>query len=444
MDSFGFRDGQLYVEDVPVSLIAERFGTPTYIYSAATLRDHAGKMKESFAELNPRLCFAAKCCSNVAVLRTLVQSGCGMDVVSGGELYRALLAGCKPEDIVYAGVGKTAAEIRFALGQRDGVEPAHGSVRLPEGPIGCFNIESEQELAAIASEARAMGVRAVAAVRVNPGVKAGGHEYITTAHEESKFGLPIDLAEAMIKRFSGDKHVKLSGLHMHIGSSITDPQLYVTAVERMIAMIDRLAVAGVKIESLDLGGGFAADYQTGDAPAPREFAKRIVPLLAGRVRAGLRIVLEPGRMIAANAGILLTRVLYTKQTGARKFLICDAGMHTLIRPSLYDAFHFIWPVSVSPQHEPLRRSEVLELPGLEACDVVGPVCESGDFLAKQRMLPPVTPGELLSVFAAGAYGMSMASRYNSHPMPAEVLVSGDGVQLVRRRETLADLVAHER
>ncbi len=289
-----------------------------------------------------------------------------------------------------------------------------------------------------------MGVRAVAAVRVNPGVKAGGHEYITTAHEESKFGLPIDLAEAMIKRFAGDKHVKLSGLHMHIGSSITDPQLYVTAVERMIAMIDRLAVAGVKIESLDLGGGFAADYQTGDAPAPREFAKRIVPLLADRVRGGLRIVLEPGRMIAANAGILLTRVLYTKQTGARKFLICDAGMHTLIRPSLYEAFHFIWPASVSPQHEPLRRSETLDLPGLEACDVVGPVCESGDFLAKQRMLPPVTPGELLSVFAAGAYGMSMASRYNSHPMPAEVLVSGDGVQLVRRRETLADLVAHER
>lgn len=438
-----FRDGKLFAEEVPVADIAAQFGTPTYVYSAATLRDHVGKLKAAFAALSPRLCFAVKCCSNLGVLKVLSQAGCGMDVVSGGELYRALLVGVSPSDIVYAGVGKTVPEIRMALGEREGLVSPHGSLRLPEGPISCFNIESEQELAAIAEQARLMGVRANAAVRVNPGVRAGGHEYITTAHDESKFGLPVVQAEALVKRFADDKHVRVRGLHMHIGSSITQPELYVTAVERMIAMIDRLAEAGVVIESLDLGGGFAADYQTGDAPLPMKFAEQIVPLLAARVATGLKITLEPGRMVAANAGILLSRVLYTKQTGTRKFLIGDAGMQTLLRPALYEAFHFIWPASVSPQHEPKVRREHTELPGLEACDVVGPVCETGDFLAQQRLLPPVAPGELLAIFAAGAYGMSMASRYNSHPLPAEVLVDGETVELVRRREVLGDLVSHE-
>ena len=447
MDHFTFRDGKLFAEEVPVLEIAARFGTPTYVYCAATLRDHVGKLKEAFGKLSPRLCFAVKCCSNLSVLKVLSRAGCGMDVVSGGELYRALLAGVSPSDIVYAGVGKTVPEIRIALGEREGLEPVdrggRGFQRLPEGPISCFNIESEQELAAIAEQARLMGVLANAAVRVNPGVRAGGHEYITTAHDESKFGLPVVQAEALVKRFADDKHVRVRGLHMHIGSSITQPELYVTAVERMIAMIDRLAEAGVVIESLDLGGGFAADYQTGEAPPPRRFAERIVPLLASRVAAGLKITIEPGRMVAANAGILLSRVLYTKQTGTRKFLIGDAGMQTLLRPALYEAFHFIWPASVAPQHEPKVRREHTDLPGLEACDVVGPVCETGDFLAQQRMLPPVAPGELLAIFAAGAYGMSMASRYNSHPLPAEVLVDGATVELVRRREVFADLVAHE-
>jgi len=451
MDHFTFRDGKLFAEEVPVAEIAARFGTPTYVYCAATLRDHVGKLKAAFAPLSPRLCFAVKCCSNLGVLKVLSQAGCGMDVVSGGELYRALLVGVSPADIVYAGVGKTVPEIRMALGERAGMEVGRGVgrevergiMRLPEGPISCFNIESEQELAAIAEQARLMGVRANAAVRVNPGVRAGGHEYITTAHDESKFGLPVVQAEALVKRFADDKHVRVRGLHMHIGSSITQPELYVTAVERMVAMIDRLAEAGVVIDSLDLGGGFAADYKTGDAPAPQRFAEAIVPLLAAKVAAGLKITIEPGRMVAANAGILLSRVLYTKQTGTRKFLIVDAGMHTLLRPALYEAFHFIWPASVSPQHEAKVRTEHPDLPGLEACDVVGPVCETGDFLAQQRLLPPVAPGELLAIFAAGAYGMSMASRYNSHPLPAEVLVDGETVEMVRRREVLGDLVEHE-
>ncbi len=439
MDDFNYRDGELYCEGVRLSEVAAEVGTPLYVYSRSTLVEHASKVRAAFAELNPLVCFAVKSCPNIHVLSALAECGCGMDVVSGGELRRARLAGVDPSRIVFAGVGKTDTEIRDALrgGARQGEEPGD--------PIGLFNIESEPEYEVLATAARSMGVRAKAALRVNPGVKAGGHAYVETATESSKFGVDLDRAAHLLERFSHEKHLRLSGVHLHIGSSIVTPEPYAEAIARVLAMIDALAAKGVTVDTLDIGGGFGADYQTGDAPTAAEFARVIVPMLKARVERGLRIVVEPGRSISANAGVLLTRVLYVKHSGggARKFVVCDAGMNTLIRPALYDAFHFIWPTSVSPQHEPVRRSATMDLPGLETCDVVGPVCESGDFFARERPMPMVARGDLLAVFAAGAYGMSMASRYNSHPLPAEVLVSGTHAKVVRRRETLEDLVEHE-
>lgn len=443
MDHFHYRDGELFAEDVPLARVAAEVGTPTYVYSAATLRMHLHKIQKAFAPLRARVCFAVKCCSNLAVLRTLVREGAGLDVVSGGEIHRARLAGADPSSVVFAGVGKTDAEIREALawsrdaaaGAADGSEPVHGVI---------FNIESEPEYMAIAAIARAMGIRARAALRVNPGVKAGGHDYISTGTEANKFGVSPAHARAMLARFGNDPHLRLSGVHVHIGSSILDTAPYVETVRRTLEIIDQAKADGVVIDTLDLGGGFGADYQTGDAPAAAEYARVITPLLQERADKGLRIILEPGRAIAANAGVLLTRVLFVKVEGTKKFVVCDAGMHTLIRPSLYDAFHFIWPASVSPQHEPVRRAERPDLPGLEVCDVVGPVCESGDFLAKDRALPAVARGDLLTVYSAGAYGAAMSSRYNSHPLPAEVMVDGANFEVIRRRETYDDLVAMER
>jgi diaminopimelate decarboxylase len=444
MDDFHYRDGELYCEDVRLSEVAAEVGTPVYVYSRKTLLDHAAKIKEAFGELNPQVCFAVKSCPNIHVLSALVEAGCGMDVVSGGELRRARLAGCDPSKIVFAGVGKTDTEIREAL-RGGALAGSDGETTGGGEPIGLFNIESEQEYEMLAMAARSMGVRAKAALRVNPGVKAGGHDYIQTATQSSKFGVELGHAQVLIERFWHEKHLRLSGVHMHIGSSILTPEPYGEALSRVLAMIDSLARKGVTVETLDIGGGFGADYQTGDAPSAGEFAKVIVPMLKDRVARGLKIVIEPGRSISANAGVLLTRVLYIKlgSGGAKKFAICDAGMNTFIRPALYGAFHFIWPASVSPQHEPVRRAATMDLPGLETCDIVGPICESGDFFAKDRLVPMLARGDLLAVFAAGAYGMSMASRYNSHPLPAEVLISGTHAKVVRRRETMEDQVEHE-
>ncbi|MCW5765147.1 MAG: diaminopimelate decarboxylase [Phycisphaeraceae bacterium] len=436
MDHFEYRDGELHAGDVPLAAIAAEHGTPLYVYSAATFLDHFHRLNAAFAPLNPLICFSVKSCSNVHILRLLAERGAGMDVVSGGELLRARLAGVPAERTVFAGVGKTDDEIHQALaGEPDRADP---------GPIGLFNIESEPEYEVVAAAARAMGVSARAALRVNPGISAGGHAYVRTGHAETKFGVELPHAEALFEKFAREKHLRLCAIHLHIGSSITDPAPYAQAVSKALALIDRLERKGVRIEALDLGGGFGADYTSGAAPPAAVFAAAIVPLLESRARAGLRIILEPGRSIAANAGVLLTRVLFVKHTGPRKFVVCDAGMNTLLRPSLYNAFHFIWPVSVSPQHVPPSRRESLDLPGLEPCDVVGPVCETGDFLARDRTLPLLARGDLLAVFAAGAYGMSMASRYNSHPLPAEVLVEGALARLIRRRESPDDLVAHER
>lgn len=444
MDRFTYRDGRLCCEGLPAADIAANFGTPAYIYSRATLEDHYDKLAAAFAELSPLICYSIKSCSNLAVCRALGERGAGMDVVSGGELERAWLAGVPMSRIVYAGVGKTRAEIAAALdGRRSLLADARAADR---GPIAYFNIESEPEFEAVAAVAREMGVRSRAALRINPDVDPRTHAYTSTGKKESKFGVDIARAIAFFERYGKDEWLKLDALHLHIGSPVYETAPYVDAITKTLGLMDELARRGYTVSTLDVGGGFAADYETDRSLSAKEYAAAIVPILRDRVRAGLKIILEPGRTISANAGLLLTRVLYVKngaEGSGKTFVICDAGMNALIRPSLYGAFHFIWPGEVSPGFVPPSRGKV-ELPGLVNSDVVGPICESGDFLAKDRMLPPVKAGDLIAVFAAGAYGMVMASTYNTQPRPAEVMVEGDSARLIRRRETIAEMVEPER
>ncbi len=452
MDHFRYDGGRLRCEGVDLGELAKRVGTPAYVYSRATLTRHYRRLAEAFAPLRPLICYSVKSCPNIQVLRALVDLGGGMDVVSGGELHRARLAGCPPERIVFAGVGKTSEEIADALGEPD-EDVTGGRPQADPGPIGMFNVESEQEFQTLVRVAEGMGRRTTAALRVNPDVDAHTHPYTTTGKAENKFGVDLRRAREFFKHYAGHRLVRLSGVHLHLGSPIATTAPFVEAIGRVLKLIDELAGDGVVIDTLDLGGGFAADYRTGQALPASAYAAAIVPLLEPRVREGrLKVVLEPGRFISANAGVLLTRVQYVKSAAQRKFVICDAGMHTLLRPALYGAFHFVWPCDVAPQHEPPEvagdeggdvRTDQLDLPGLERCDVVGPICESADFLCQGRMLPPVARGDLLVVFTAGAYGMSMASRYNSHPLPAEVLVDDERAVLIRKRETYGDLVAHE-
>lgn len=465
MDRFEYRapggegEAVLHAEGVPVEDLAARFGTPTYVYSRATLIDHYDKIAAAFADLSPLICYSIKSCPNVQVCRVLAERGAGMDVVSGGELERAWLAGCPMDRVVYAGVGKTEPEIRAALdgrhsllagdATRSGREPLRAGVES-RGPIAYFNIESEPEFEVVARVARGMGVVARGALRVNPDVDPGTHAYTATGKKETKFGVDIERARAFFERYGRDPSLRLDALHLHIGSPVYETAPYVAAIEKTLRLIDTLESHGFQIRTLDLGGGFGADYETARSPLAVDYAAAIVPLLRDRVRRGLRIILEPGRAIVANAGILLTRVLYVKGGGGaerggsgKRFVICDAGMNTLIRPALYGSFHFVWPARVEARFIPGRRAERVDLPGLVSCDVVGPICESGDFLAKDRALPPVRSGDLLAVFTAGAYGMAMASRYNSHPFPAEVLVDAAEARLIRARERLDDMLLPE-
>jgi diaminopimelate decarboxylase len=428
MDHFTYEHGALRCEGVAVADIAATVGTPCYVYSAGTLAEHLRRTREAFAALDPLICYSVKSCGNLGVLRTLTALGSGMDVVSGGELFRARAAGCPPERIVYAGVGKRDDEIAAAL----------------DAGIHLLNVESEQEFENIARVARGRGVTCRCALRINPDVDPRTHRFTTTGTKETKFGVDIERARAFFRAYGRDPHARLVGLHLHIGSPVTSTDPYVQAVTKALALREELLREGFDVSVLDVGGGFAADYETGRSPAASDYARAIVPLLEPAVRAGLRIVLEPGRSIAANAGILLTRVQYVKTSGDKTFAICDAGMNALLRPSHYDAFHFIWPAAPGPGFVPRERTREPGMPGLVPVDVVGPLCETGDYLALDRRLPPPARGDLLAVFTAGAYGMSMASRYNSSPLPAEVLVAGDAFTVVRRRETYEDLVAHER
>ncbi len=428
MDWFHHQNGQLFCEDVNLDDLAAKVGTPAYVYSKRTLLHHYDALAAAFAPVDPLICYSIKSCGNIHIIKTLASRGSGMDVVSGGELHRALVAGVDPARIVYAGVGKTDAEIRQAL----------------SAGIGWFNIESQAEFANIASIAKEMGKVANAALRVNPDVAdPKTHAKTTTGKKESKFGVDLEQARQFFATFGHDRHLRLNAVHLHIGSPIYSAGPYVQAITKALDLIADLEKQGHRIATLDIGGGFAADYESGKSPASAAYAKEILPLLAEFKDRGGRVILEPGRYIAANAGVLLCRVQYLKTGGRKKFVIVDTGMHHLIRAAMYDAFHFIWPTRVAPGLEPMKRAAEMDLPRLEPTDVVGPICESSDVFCKDRPLPAVKRGDLLCIYTAGAYGMVMASNYNAMPRPVEVLVDGTEATIIRRRETYDDLVAGE-
>ncbi len=423
MDHFTYRDGTLWCEDVAAAELAAKFGTPLYVYSRQTFAGHFARLREAFAELDPLICYSIKCCPNTHICRLLRELGSGFDVVSGGELFRALRAGADPDKIVFAGVGKTEREIREAF----------------DANVGLFNIESESELEQMIDLARECGIVANAALRVNPDVDPHTHKYTTTGKKETKFGVDLERAVEVFRRHARAESVRLRGIHIHIGSPVCEVGAYARSLERGLHLLNRLRGEGFAIDTFDIGGGYGAHYQHNETPMSTEYASVIVPSLREQ---GLRIILEPGRLIAANAGIILTRVLHLKQSGGRRFVIVDASMTELLRPALYGAYHFVWPVATG-EFVPQSRDADQPFDGLSCCDVVGPVCESGDFLAQQRDLPPMKRGDLLAVFSAGAYAMAMASQYNSRPRAAEALVSGQAARLIRRRETYDDLVAAE-
>lgn len=440
-----YRSGALHIDGVDVDSVARAAGTPTYVYSGAEIRERYARLAGAFAELDPLLCYALKACGNLHVCRLLASMGAGMDVVSGGELERAWLSGAPMSMITFAGVGKSEEEIRAALDGR--FSPLAGKVAgaVPEsrGMVGRFNAESEQECERIARIAGELGVRARASLRVNPDVDAKTHKYTTTGKKENKFGVDIARARALFGRMKDHPHLALRGVHVHLGSPIASVTPYVEGTRAALALIDELAGDGVVIEELNLGGGFGIDYGRGAPASLEEFGAALVPLLRERVRAGLRVLLEPGRPIVGNAGVLLARVQYVKQGRTKKFVVVDTGMHQLVRPALYEAYHFAWPARVEARHLPPDMRERHEMEGLEVCDIVGPICESSDFLAQDRALPPMKQGDLLAVFSAGAYGMSMASTYNDHPRPAEVLIDGGKVLLIRPRQEIVELVRPE-
>lgn len=425
MDEFVYQRGALCCEAVAASDLAERFGTPLYVYSQKTFVDHFVRFRQAFASLEGMVCFSVKSCQNLAILRLLSEHGAAFDVVSRGELSRVLEVGADPKRVVFAGVGKRSDEIRHAL----------------EAGIGWFNVESPEELRAIAAIAQNAGHAARVALRVNPDVDPHTHAYTTTGKRETKFGMDFETARTAARDYLHDRAVRIEGIHLHLGSPVNTIDPYLIAIRKCLTFIDELRSGSAAIRALNIGGGFGAHYHGSEAPSAAAYAEQIVPLLAGR---GLEILLEPGRSIAANAGVLLTRVLYAKQSGERKFLIVDAAITELIRPALYGAYHFVWPVSPGDGFVPVSRAGDLHMSDTELVDVVGPVCESGDFLAKDRRLPTVNAGDLLCVFTTGAYGFTMSSQYNSRPRAAEVLVNGTNARLIRRRENYDDLVAAER
>jgi len=425
MDYFNYKNGKLFAENVSVEKIADKVGTPVYIYSKATFKEHLQKIQQAYSRLDTTICFSVKACGNINILKFMAEAGSGFDIVSGGELYRALQAGGEPSKIVYAGVGKTDTEIIEAL----------------NADIGYFNIESEAELENLIRLARQQGKQPKAALRVNPDIAYKTHVFLATGKKETKFGVDIERALKVFADYGDNATVNLCAIHIHLGTGGTKIDPYVEAVEKVLPLIDRLRSKGHAIEALDLGGGYGADYESDTVPSAGEYAASIVPLLKDK---NLKLILEPGKSICANAGIMLTRVLYIKHGGRKKFVIVDAGMNDLIRPSLYDAFHFIWPAKVDDKFVPRQREKDLRLDGIEVVDVVGPICESADFFAKDRALPPVERGDLISVFTAGAYGFSMSSNYNARGRAAEVLVDGEKFSVIRKRETYEDLIALEK
>ncbi len=425
MDHFEYRDGSLFCEEVPVADIAVQAGTPLYLYSTATLLHHYRALADAFAKLKPTICFSIKSLANVHILKLLAGEGSGFDVVSGGELVRARTAGADMAKVVFAGVGKTDREITEAV----------------DAGVGIFNVESEAEFENLSRLAARAGKTVRAALRLNPDVyDPKTHTYTATGKRETKFGVDIERAERFFGAFGRDEHVRLDGIHIHIGSPIYTAEPYVAAIKKTLTLIDKLRGEGFEITVLDIGGGYAADYEEGTSPLAVDYARAIIPLLAG---SGLDVIIEPGRQIACNAGILLTRVQYVKQGGDRKFVIVDAAMTDLIRPALYGSEHFVYPAELPAGATAPQRRLDFAPDGGQTVDIVGGVCETSDFLAKGRVLPAMQRGDLLVVFSAGAYGLVMASQYNSRPRCPEVLVSGEQVRTIRRRETYDDLLAAE-
>ena len=425
MDYFNYKDGRLFSENVNVETIVAEVGTPVYIYSKATFLNHLQKIQQAYSMLDTTICYSVKACGNINILKFLADAGSGFDIVSGGELYRVIQAGGNPAKIVYAGVGKTDSEIIEGL----------------NAGIGYFNIESEAELNNLIRLAKEKNKQPKAALRVNPDVDPKTHTYTTTGKKETKFGVDIERARKIFAEFGKNISVSLCAIHIHLGSAGHTIEPYVEAIEKILALIEQLRADGFTIEAVDIGGGYGADYVTGTAPTAADYASAIMPLLKDK---NLKLILEPGASIAANAAILVTKVLYLKTSGKKKFVIVDAGMNDLIRPPLYGAFHFIWPAKVAQKFVPDRRDKDLKLTGTEVVDVVGPICEGADFFAKDRRLPPVKRGDIISIFTAGAYGFSMAGNYNARPRPAEVLVDGSKFSIIRKRETYEDLIALEK
>lgn len=411
MDYFTYRDGELYAEDVRVTTIAETYGTPAYIYSRATLERHWRAFDDALAGTPHLICYAVKANSNLGVLNILARLGSGFDIVSVGELERVLAAGGDPDKILFSGVGKRTDEMRRAL----------------EVGIHCFNVESIAELDRLNSVAADMGVSAPVSLRVNPDVDAKTHPYISTGLKENKFGIDINIVPQTYARAAEMPHLVIKGVDCHIGSQLTETEPFLDALDRVLALIDTLADQGISIQHLDLGGGLGIRYRDETPPLPADYASALKDRLADR---DIIILLEPGRAIAGNAGALLTRVEYLKHTEHHDFAIVDAAMNDLIRPTLYSAWQEIIPVSP-------RQGET------RCYDVVGPVCETGDFLGKDRQLV-LESGDLLAVRSAGAYGFTMSSNYNSRPRVCEVMVDGEQVHVVRERETVESLYINER
>lgn len=411
MHDFLFKNGELYCEDVKVETIAKKVGTPLYLYSTKTLVDHFTKIKKAFAKVNPIICFAMKANDNLAVLKTLANEGAGFDIVSIGELRKALKVGADPKKIVFASVGKTEEEIAFAI----------------KKGILFFNVESEPELAEINRIAKKLNKKPQAALRINPDVEAATHSFITTGTLKNKFGIDLQSTREILKQPKKYSNVKITGLHIHIGSQITTSQPFINAITKVVSFIDSLRSDGVKLEYLDIGGGLGIIYKDEKPQTAQDFANAVLAILE---KTGLKIVMEPGRFIVGNAGIFVTKVLYLKDNGFKKFLIVDGGMNDLIRPSLYNAYHEIVPVKTT-------NSAKIKV------DVVGPICESGDFFAKDRELPQVNKGDLLAIMSAGAYGYVMSSNYNVRGRVPEVIVKGKQFAITKKRETFEDLLRGE-
>jgi len=411
MHDFQYKKDELYCEEIPISAIADSVGTPFYLYSYNTLLNHFKVFDSAFSSVQHLVCFSVKANSNIAVLKTLINQGGGVDIVSGGELFRALMAGADPKKIVYSGVGKRVDEIEFAL-QTD---------------ILMFNIESTQELEVIDSVAGKLGNRARISFRINPDIDPKTHPYISTGLKKNKFGINIKKSLEEYRHAKRLKHIDIVGVDCHIGSQITDVAPFIDALKRIKELVVELQKEGININYLDLGGGLGITYDEETPPHPNIYAQAIIKEVSNL---NCMLILEPGRVIVGNAGILVTKALYTKKSEDKNFVIVDAGMNDLSRPTLYGSFHGIQPVKL------MKRSEFV-------ADLVGPICESGDFLARDRKMPQFERGDLVAIMSAGAYGFTMSSNYNSRPRVPEVMVAGDEFYIIREREEYDDLIKGE-